>query len=113
MAKPPRGIDTGESEIEAILRETQEETELEIIEVHQNTRVYTEYDTERKGDALHTMLASYAARVDSSQKTAPSQEDGHTDYQWVTYNQALSLLTEYPEQIQVFKQVVKKLFSFP
>jgi 8-oxo-dGTP pyrophosphatase MutT (NUDIX family) len=105
------GIDAGESEIEALIRETQEESGLEIIAIHKNTRVYNEYDTERKGNPLHTMLSSYAVRVDSSRDVALSPKDGHTDHLWVTYDQALSLLTRYPEQIRVFEQVVKKLAS--
>ncbi len=73
--------------------------------------MHIEYDTKRKGIPIHTNLAAYAIQVDSSKKVVLSSEDGHTEYRWVSYNEALRLLTKYPEQIQVFKQVVNKLFS--
>ena len=108
---PQGGIDHGESEIEAIIRETREETGLEVKEVNKDTRVYVEYDTERQGNPIHTTLASYAARLDSSKEVVLSPEDGHTESKWVPYNDALTMLTRYPEQIQVFEKVVDKLIS--
>ncbi len=106
---PQGGIEPGESSIEAILRETKEETGLKVIEVLPETRVCLEYDTERKGNPLHTQLAAYAARVDSSQEIVLSGKEGHSESRWVSYAEALALLTRYPEQVKVFAEVVGKL----
>lgn len=106
---PQGGIDENESEIEAIIRETKEETGLNIIEVFPNTRNFKEYDTERKGEIIHTLLSSYAVKIDSNQKVKLSNEDGHTDFKWVNYKDSLKLLNKYPEQKEVFESVIKKL----
>lgn len=105
---PQGGIETGEGELEALLRETDEETGLDAYALVP-TRVYTEYDTRKDGSPVHSTLAAYAVNVDCSGPVILSQRDGHTDYMWATYDEALSLLTEYPEQRTVFEDVVRKL----
>ena len=106
---PQGGIDSGESELEAIARETREETGLEALEIIAESRSTMEYDAEKSGVPIHTLLAAYAIRVDSRQEVILSPEDGHIEYRWVSYDEALRLLTTYPEQKQVFEEVVRKI----
>ncbi len=106
---PQGGIDPGESELEALVRETREETGLEAMEVLAATRTAVEYETEKAGIPIHVLLAAYAVRVDSRQEVILSAEDGHTAYQWVSYDEVLRMLVTYPEQRHVFEEVVRKM----
>src|SRR3989344_1485325 len=95
---PQGGINEGESEIEALVREVREETGISIDGVSNWIRDSLEYQTERKGVLINSNVVSYAVRVDSSKKVKLSEEEGHTEYRWVNYEEALKLLTTYPEQ---------------
>jgi len=106
---PQGGIDPGENELEAIVREVYEESELRVLEVHKDTRVFMAYQTERKGEQICSTVAGYAVRVDSSRQVVLSVEEGHTAHMWVDYDGACSLLTKYPEQIELFEGVVSRL----
>lgn len=106
---PQGGIDPGETETKALIREVQEETGLTIDEIHTNTRIVIEYDTERKGQPVNTILAAYAARADFTKKISLSSEDGHTAYKWVSHEEANKLLTAYPEQREVFENITQQL----
>ena len=106
---PQGGIDFGESESEAILREIKEETNLDDCHIDLTTRGYDEYDTIRKEKTIHTTVATYAVKVNSSQTIKLSVEDGHTEYRWVTYDEALNMLNKFPEQKIIFEKIVDKI----
>src|SRR3989344_8793748 len=65
---PQGGINEGESEIEALVREVREEIGISINGVSNEIRDFVEYQTERKGVLINSNVASYAVRVDSSKK---------------------------------------------
>ena len=106
---PQGGIDGEESEIEAAIREIFEETSLDNVVVLEDTRYTTEYDANRNGDPIHVLLVAYAVKADSRKEIILSTEDGHLDSKWVSYDKALEMLDEYPEQIDVFTNIVNKL----
>ena len=105
---PQGGIDEGESEIEAMIRETEEETQLKVTTTFENTKTKIQYPTERKGEQIHTKLTAYASRIDSTKPIKLSKEDGHTEYKWIREEEAEKYLTRYPEQLPLFKEVLKK-----
>lgn len=98
-----------EGEIEAVLRETKQETGLDKLVVYPQTKSVIEYDAPREGEQWHIKLSAYAVKADSKQEVILSKKEGHTDYAWVNYNTALKMLDEYPEQKIIFKEVVDKL----
>jgi 8-oxo-dGTP pyrophosphatase MutT (NUDIX family) len=106
---PQGGIDDGESELEALLRETREETGLDSVTVLQETRHTLEYDAQRKGQPIHVKLAAYAVKADSASEITLYPEEGHTESKWVNYQTALTMLDTYPEQVEAFNKVYEKL----
>lgn len=106
---PNGGMDDGEGEVEAVLREIREETGLETLRVMEHTRTTCEYDAERRGEPIHVQLAAYLVEADDAEPvTVGRSEDKHTDYRWVTYDKALAMLDCYPEQRPVFEEVCRK-----
>lgn len=105
---PQGGVDPGESELEASLRETTEETALSDLRPTPWSEHRDAYMTEREGEPTYTVLAAYAVKADSSQPVALSIEDKHQDYEWVSMKEARSRLNHYPEQLRVFDNVLMK-----
>lgn len=100
---PQGGILENESEEAACHRELLEETGLRG-ELKLESRVFIEYDTERKGKPIHTRLAAFLYIADSCDKVVLSNE--HTDFKWVSYDAAWNSMDKYPEQRIVFDQVL-------
>jgi 8-oxo-dGTP pyrophosphatase MutT (NUDIX family) len=106
---PQGGIDNGESELEALVRETREETGLENIQVHENTRFKIDYFAERQGLLIYVKLAAYAVKADSNSQITLFPEEGHTESRWVDHDTAIKMLDRYPEQAEAFRRVYEKL----
>jgi len=110
---PQGGIENGESGVEAVVREIEEESGLTRLTVRRDTRYVTRYEAQRGGVDMRVLLDAYAVRGDSTEEIVLSSEEGHTDFRWVSYNKALDMLTRYPEQKQVFTKVSSKLGVCP
>lgn len=110
---PQGGIDEGENDLSAIFRETNEETGLNGMRILYDTRFLSQYYTTRKGQPIHTMCISYAVKADSTEPIVLSEEDDHTDYIWADYNTALSLLTKYSEQKDIFINTIARAYLQP
>jgi 8-oxo-dGTP pyrophosphatase MutT (NUDIX family) len=108
---PGGGIEEGESDIEAAIRETREEAQgLGHLEIIEDTRHYIGFDTEKSGNPIHIDLVTYAVRAPvGSQVDIATAEGEHSDYQWVSYDEALSMLTGYVQQREVFIDVCKMI----
>jgi 8-oxo-dGTP pyrophosphatase MutT (NUDIX family) len=108
---PQGGIDKNESPLEAAIRELEEETGIQASQkdIHPETEFKVEYTTVSKGNCEHRILKSYALKADSTKPVILCPQEGHTDYMWATKDEALNLLTRYPEQIKVFQEVLNKL----
>jgi 8-oxo-dGTP pyrophosphatase MutT (NUDIX family) len=106
---PQGGIDPGESAVEAAIRETREETGFPVLHVNTETRTESSYRTERKGKEITTVLTAYAVRVDASGNFSLSPEDGHLAGFKATYDQAVRMLTRYPEQLPIFNETLSRL----
>lgn len=102
------GIDEGENEQFALAREVLEETNLEVLEIIENTRTQIEYDATRGGEPIHVVLTAYACRVDGEVVIGKS-EDAHQDFKWVDIEEAKKMLIKYPEQLTIFNEVLSKL----
>ncbi|MDH4098969.1 MAG: NUDIX domain-containing protein [Nitrospirota bacterium] len=106
---PNGGMDDGESEVQALIREIAEETGLLRVKVLEETRTTREYDAERHGEPIHVMLAAYLVEADMAETvTIGNSEDRHLESRWVAYDEALTMLNRYPEQRPVFEEVCKK-----
>jgi len=105
---PQGGVDPGESGLEASLRETTEETALSDLKPMPWSEHRDAYMTEREGESIYAVLTAYAVKADSSRPVALSLEDKHEDYEWVSFKEARSRLTRYPEQRRVFDTVLLK-----
>lgn len=106
---PNGGMDDGESEVEALIREIGEETGLLRLKVREDTRTVCEYDAERGGEPIHVMLAAYLVEADMTEAVAiGNSEDRHLESRWVAYDEALTMLSRYPEQRPVFEEVCRK-----
>ena len=103
----PQGrIGPGESDLEAALRETRQETALDGLTSLPWSEYHTSYFTEDEENPLHTELTGYAVRADSSRPVALSIDGKHTDYEWVDMWEAKSRLTRFPQQREVFDYVL-------
>jgi 8-oxo-dGTP pyrophosphatase MutT (NUDIX family) len=104
----PKGkIEPGENKQEAALRELHEETGLiGIIQpgfTHQFGYNFTDYD----GDKAHKIVYFFIGTIN---KSSVVLSDEHTDYVWLTYDQAYKKLTYKNTQIllrkaQLFKMI--------
>ncbi len=111
---PQGGIETGEDVIEAARREVREETGLRIrgSELSKDKVVRSVYFAQREGEPVKIYLRALAAKVTSDSgdvNIGGPKSDGHLEWQWVSYDRAVGLLTEYPEQKKVFVEVLSKL----
>ncbi len=104
---PQGGIDDNESEEKALRREVHEETGISDAEILAHTRVTKTYQTERKGQNILAEVVAFAVRTREREITIGEVEN-HSSYQWVSYHQALKLLTKYPEQIEIFQNVCQR-----
>lgn len=106
---PQGGVEDSETDYEAIYAEVYEEAGLSNLQIIPDTKYSIEYDAIRKGEPIHVVLNAYAVRVDSKQEVIIGKsEDEHQDYVWVDYNKSYELLSRYPEQQTVFKEVCKR-----
>ncbi len=111
---PQGGLEDDEDLSAAAKRETHEETDLpkSNLEVMCQAAHSTSYNAVRLGRDIHVDLTAVAVRY-----TGPdleihlSEDEGHTDSKWCSYDEARSLLTLYPEQREAFEEVCKKLFD--
>ena len=107
---PQGGVDTGETEVEAVQREVLEETGLRVWkrDVIISSKIDALYFAQREGNPIKVFLSAYAVRANSTKEIVIGRGgDAHSDFQWVSYARALKLLIEYPEQKKVFEKVVK------
>jgi 8-oxo-dGTP pyrophosphatase MutT (NUDIX family) len=102
---PQGGIDFFEKEAAGALREVWEETGLEDLELLAHTRYETRYLAERDGKPTEVSLAAYAVRGNEGERVNLGMEEEHIASLWCGYEDALSLLTRYPEQREVFTGV--------
>ncbi len=109
---PQGGIESGESEVEAVQREILEETGLRVWkrDVITKSRVEKFYFAERDKKPIKVNLSAYAVRVDSHKEVFIGRSgDAHQDFQWVSLPRAKKLLTKYPEQLEVFLKVCTRM----
>ena len=80
---PQGGVDSGETEIEAVQREVFEETGLRIWkrDIIEKSKIQELYFAERKGKAIKVRLSAFAVRVDSEKEIVIGNGgDAHQDY---------------------------------
>jgi bis(5'-nucleosidyl)-tetraphosphatase len=84
---PKGGVEQGETELETVLREVQEETGLKGIEIIPGFRKVIEYFYRRAGKNIHKQVIYLLART-AVERVKISFE--HQGYGWFTYKKALA-----------------------
>ncbi|MDP3990322.1 MAG: NUDIX domain-containing protein [archaeon] len=107
---PQGGQKRGEGPLEALLRESEEETGIprSSLELINSTEVKKEYITLRRGTKTKVNLTAYAVKVNGVHQIKLSKE--HNNFKWVSYDKARLTMGKYQEQIQVFDEICKELF---
>lgn len=107
---PQGGQKKGEGPLEALLRESEEETGISksSLELIQSTEVKMEYITFRGGRKIKVNLIAYAIKVNGEHQLKLSKE--HSDFKWLPYDDAWMTMGKYKEQRQVFDKVCRELF---
>ena len=97
----PKGhIEPGESEQEAALRETREETGISDIKFIPGFRAVSRYSFFRRGVPVEKEVVYFLGRTD---ETDVRLSEEHVDWCWADYEIALSTLT-YPDSREVLRQ---------
>jgi len=101
---PQGGIDGNEGELEALVREINEETDLEVdpSNIDQKSRYKTGYGVEREGEMIRTVLFAFAVKGDSEKELVL---EVHDKYLWVGYEEAYQMMSKFPNQRDVFENV--------
>lgn len=107
---PQGGQKKGEGPLEALIRESEEETGIpkSSLELIKSTEVKKEYITLRRGRKIKVNLSAYAIKVDGEHQLKLSKE--HSNFKWLPYDDARITLGKYKEQRQVFDEVCRELF---
>lgn len=96
----PKGhIEAGESEVEAALRETREESGLEV-ELERFFRHDTQYWFVERGERVRKHLSVFLARVEPGSKVDVSSE--HVGYVWLDFEAAMAAIT-YSDQKRIME----------
>ncbi len=99
----PKGhIEPGESEQEAALRETREETGIADVEIVPGFRALSQYRFYRRGVPVDKEVVYFLGRTETQQRAKLSRE--HVDWRWADYEEALSTLT-YDDTRSVLNKV--------
>jgi len=108
---PQGGQKMDEGPLEALLRESEEETGIprSSLELIQSTKIQTEYITLRRRKKIKVDLIAYAIKVNGEHQLKLSKE--HSDFKWVPYDEARIIIGhKYKEQMEVFDAVCRELF---
>ncbi|MDJ0269583.1 MAG: NUDIX domain-containing protein [Aigarchaeota archaeon] len=87
---PKGGLEFGESEIDAAIREVREETGLENIQIIEGFRKEIEYMYHKKRDLVKKRVAFYLAKSDTKEVKLSYE---HKDFAWLDYENAMRRLT--------------------
>jgi 8-oxo-dGTP pyrophosphatase MutT (NUDIX family) len=87
----PKGIiEEGETEKEAAIRETKEETGLSVFELIQDFKERIEYYFRKSGRTVHKEVVYFLAETPQTAITLSLEHSGH---QWLSLNQAMTRLS--------------------
>ncbi len=102
----PKGhIENGETEIEAAMRETLEESGLEVVP-RDGFRKEMDYWFKSKGELIHKKVVMFTGEV--SNGAAPEISFEHVGLRWLNYEDAVELL-KYDNQKELLAEVEKFL----
>lgn len=105
----PKGhVELNETELETALRELKEETGIENVQIISEFREYLEYSYMRNGKKSTKQVVFFLGKVYMSQKITLSSE--HNDFKWLSFSDALSLLT-YENAKEILKKGNKKIID--
>ncbi len=104
----PKGhIEPGESEEEAALRETREETGISDIKLVSGFRTVSRYSFSRRGVPVEKEVVYFLGGTGQTEVRLSKE---HVDWRWADYEGALSTLT-YPDTREVLRQAEEWLKS--
>lgn len=86
---PKGNIEPGESEEEAAIRETKEETGLTDLKIIDNFKELIQYYFRDAGNIIHKEVIYFLAETKETEITISYE---HYGYEWLTYNEALKRL---------------------
>lgn len=83
-------VESGESEIETVRRETEEETGISKIKIFEGFREEISYKYRRDNELIHKEVVFYLAETDERDVTISYE---HTGFKWLPYEDAMRTLT--------------------
>jgi len=83
-------VESGESEIETVRRETEEETGISKIKIFEGFREEISYKYRRDNELIHKEVVFYLAETDERDVTISYE---HTGFKWLSYEDAMRALT--------------------
>lgn len=83
-------IEKGESEVETVRRETEEETGISRIKIFEGFREEISYKYRRDNELIHKEVVFYLAETDEEEVSLPYE---HTGFKWLSYEDAMKTLT--------------------
>ncbi|MDI3502639.1 MAG: bis(5-nucleosidyl)-tetraphosphatase [Archaeoglobi archaeon] len=83
-------IEKGESEVETVRRETEEETGISRIKIFEGFREEISYKYRRDNELIHKEVVFYLAETDEEEVTLSYE---HTGFKWLSYEDAMKTLT--------------------
>jgi len=104
---PGGRIDEGETKVGALTREIFQETGQVAQRIFLGSKDFTEYDNLREGEMIHSNVYSYGVQIPYTLDIVLSKEEGHTDFCWASYDDAMFRLSRFREQKEIFRKVVE------
>ncbi|MBC7114494.1 MAG: NUDIX domain-containing protein [Archaeoglobi archaeon] len=83
-------IEKGESEVETVRRETEEETGISRIKIFEGFREEISYKYRRDNELIHKEVVFYLAETDEEEVSLSYE---HTGFKWLSYEDAMKTLT--------------------
>jgi 8-oxo-dGTP pyrophosphatase MutT (NUDIX family) len=98
-------IESGEDEIETVIRETEEETGISDLKILEGFREEISYKYKRNNELIHKEVVFYLA--ESGEKNVKLSYE-HVDFKWLPYDEAMKTLT-YENARNVLRRAKKLL----